>query len=286
MSSPYRVPSPPEAELPESEHPYERVLRAQQRRARLVAAAAMVAAASGLVASVITRSASATARRAEAQARASAFQRERYDAARAAIDTARARALEAQARFERGMEEARAKGDAALSPCPAGVSLPTGQTFAAATRRVLVSVVDDAAHGLPSRTVDEVLVDARRAEIHVNAGRYEDAITGARALTSPSRFGRELVVVTTAAKTPEVTSATTFVPGEVHGRAYLWDFQSSRVLCAADVHATSSREIGFTYAAAPDAEVQAGRTTRLLASLSDDLATAVERAATTALFAR
>lgn len=233
---------------------------------------------------MITRSANAAARRAEAQARATAFERDRYDTARAAIDAARARAFEMQTSFERGMEEARAKGDAALEACPYRVTLDAGRPFAG--RKLTVSIVDDAAHGLPSRTVDEVLADTRRAEIHVNARRYDDAIAYAEALKSPNRFARELVVVTAQSKKPEVTSLTTYVPGEVRGRAYLWDFQAERVLCAADVHATSSREIGFTYAGAPDAEARAGRTTRLLASLSEDLVTAVEHAATTALFAR
>lgn len=277
MSSPYRVHCPPEAEAPEVEHPYARVLRAQRIKTRLLAAGTLTAAAVALVAIASTRSANAQARRAEVRARVTEVERERVATAKQAIEDARRRAHEAQARFEHGLEEARARGDGALATCP-----PRGTL---AGRKPTLSVVEDAAHGLPSRIVDDVLADARRAEIHVDAGRFEDAAAYGRALSSPNRFGRELVVVARETKAPQVRSMTSYVPGEVTGRAYLWDFEEGRVLCAADVHATSSQEIGFSYLGAPDAKAESGRTSRLMATLSDDLTRAVERAATEALFA-
>lgn len=288
MTSPYRVPSPPEAEAPEADHPYEEVLRRQRRRTRLSVAGALLAATIGLVAFARERAATAEARRAEVRARVTEAERERITTIRQSIDAARSRAHEAEAQFTRGIEEARAKGDDALATCAHGTAAPAsaaGNVARLGSRRFVLSVVEEAAHGVPSRVVDEVLADARRAEIHLEAGRYEDASAYALALSSPARLGRELVVIAKKATPPQMTSLTSYVPGEVEGRAYLWDFREARVLCAADVHATSSREIGFTYAGAPDAKAESGRTTRLVETLEGDLSNAVERAATDALFA-
>jgi hypothetical protein len=280
MSSPYRIPCAPEEEAPEAPHPYLRVLRAERLRARGLAAAVLVGALSLAVAVVGTGSASADARRARhARARMDEALRvssQRTELARSELARARAKALEAQARFERGLAEARAAGprSAESATCPTDALGPT---------KPVLSVAEDHAHGLPSRTVDDALESARRAEIHLDAGRFDTADAYLRALTAESRWGREIVVVATAARPPRLTSERTYEPGEIEGRAYLWDFREGRVLCAAFVHATSSREVDFTYVGAADAKVEAGRTTRLVASLEDDLTRAVERAAHGAL---
>lgn len=278
MTTPYRVPCPPEVEAPEVEHPYARVIRAERRRARLLAGGAIAATLAVTAGFASARSARADAKRAE-EARVQVetvvrATRERAEALRADLAVARDRAVVARARFERGMEEARANGGAGLGTCPADV-LGGGPS--------VVSVVEPAAHAIPSRVVEDTLADARRAELHVDARRFDTAAAYAAALRSERRWNRELVVVATASRPPRLSSEHTYEPGEVEGRVYLWDHQAGRVLCAADVHATSSREIDFTYAYAPDARAEAGRTPRLLASLEEDLAKSLEHAAVNAL---
>jgi hypothetical protein len=280
MSSPYRIPCAPEEEAPEAPHPYLRVLRAERLRARALAAAALVGALSVTIAFVGTGSASADARRARHvrahMDEALRISSHRTELARSDLALARRKALEAQARFESGLAEARAAG-------PRGDGRATCPTDALGPNKPILSVVDDTAHGLPSRTVDDALESVRRAEIHLDAGRFDTAEAYLRALAAKGRWGREIVVVAKAARPPRLTTERTYEPGEVEGRAYLWDFREGRVLCAADVRATSSREVDFTYAGAADAKVEAGRTTRLVASLEYDLTRAVERAAHDAL---
>lgn len=274
MASPYRVPCAPETEAPEVEHPYVRVLRSQHRRARVLAAFAVVGVAFAVAGFASSRSASADARRASARARVSELERENTALARNAVEVARSHVHATQQRFEQGMAAARARGDGALAACTPDVL---------AGKKATVSVVEEAAHGLPSRTVDEALADVRRAELHVTAGRLDTAAAYADSLTSGARYGHEIVVVAKAARTPKLTSTSSYEPGLVEGRAYLWSFQEGRVLCAADVRAESSHEVDFTYLGTPDAKAEAGRTSRLAVTLEEDLARAVERAAREAL---
>ena len=115
------------------------------------------------------------------------------------------------------------------------------------------------------------------------AGRLDTAAAYARSLMSSARYGHEIVVVAKTARAPRLTSGSSYEPGVVEGRAYLWSFAEGRVLCAADVKASSSPEVDFTYLGTPDAKAEAGRTSRLATTLEEDLARGVERSAREAL---
>ena len=57
-----------------------------------------------------------------------------------------------------------------------------------------------------------------------------------------------------------------------------YDFRAERVVCAADVRAKSSRQIGYAYAVGLDAPAFAGRSPRLKEALDQDFRVQIERA--------
>jgi hypothetical protein len=267
---PYRIAAPPEPELPEPEEPYVAVLRRAHRRTRLVALAAC-AATVGIVVSALARPAR-TRPPPRDDAGLSAEARE-------AVRDARDRAHAEQARFETAMHEALARAlvpRADLGACPVALESPSPLTHRAVFPLLTVEAHDTAA--LPSRAIADLLVDVQRAERHLDAGHYEEATLYARALRRTDRLRYDVVLVASTWTKPRATSASTYAPGEVDGRAYLYDFETGRVACAGDVHATSSPNVGYAYATAADAPPELGRHASLTATLEDDLRVAIASA--------
>ena len=90
-----------------------------------------------------------------------------------------------------------------------------------------------------------------------------------RLASDTTRPRYDIAVVARAARRPTIMNATTYEPGEVDGRAYIYDFDAHRVRCASELHATSSARIAY-----PLAERSAG----LWSALTADFQKQTERA--------
>src|SRR5687768_11179638 len=124
MPTPYRVPSPPPPEEPEAEEPYAKVLRRQQRRARIAAIAVGCAIGVGVIASA-ARPVVAQTPVEDAIKRKEA----RRIRAREAIASARSRAAVGQDRFAvaiRAAVAAKVQPKAELGACPVELAQPSG----------------------------------------------------------------------------------------------------------------------------------------------------------------
>lgn len=277
---PYRIPAPPEPEPVEVEHPYAAVLRSQRRRARIFSAVVLVLAGGGLAKVASSK---------EPPPRRAGNETARADGARTAIAGARTRAAAAQSRFETGVREAIAQGTVPrpdLGACP--ISLRsftlhgTASSLAGSARRgefpLLVLERSELGETLPSQRVAEVLADVRRAESHLAAGRYEEAAIYGRALDRPERFGWDVVLVARASKKPFARSGSEYEPGEIEGRAYVFDFASGRVICAGDVHATSSKAIGYSFSDRADAPARLGAVASMGDAIDEDIRMQTHRA--------
>ncbi len=276
--------TPPDPEPQELEDPYAAVLRGQRRRARLASAVVMIFCAAGVakVAHSHQQPAPRNAPRSEAA---------RLDGARRAIAGARARAAAQQARFEAGVREAIAadaaqpgeQGRAEPIACP--VALPNEPSPVRGRPAFPLLVVGRGELGgtLPSQAIAEVLADTRRAEGHLAAGRFEEATLYARALDREERFRYDVVLVTKANKQVRALSGNTFEPGEIEGRAYVYDFASGRVACRGDVHVKSSPAIGYMYSDRTDTPPSLGPLASMDDAIREDLRRETERAILTAL---
>jgi hypothetical protein len=205
----------------------------------------------------------------------------RLGGARVAIASARARASAAQVRFETAVREAIAQDIGPrpdLGACP--VALPSTSSLVYGRTAFPLLVVDrtEVVATLPSQAIADVLADARRAEGHLAAGRFEEATLYARALDRPERFGYDVVLVANASKQVRALSGNAYEPGEIEGRAYLFDFASGRVVCAGDVKARSSKEIGYVYSDRNDTPVSLGPVASMGDAIREDIRRQTERA--------
>lgn len=269
---PYRIAAPPEPEPPEVEDPYAAVLRAQRRRARLVSVLVALAVAGGVV--KVARSGQPPPRRVVTEAT-------RVDGAREAIGAARSRAMAAQARFERELRSAIGDDLAPrpdLGACP--IQLPAASSLVTGRPSFPLLVVERAEIGgtLPSQAVAGVLADVRRAEAHLAAGRFEEAKLYARALDRPERFGYDVVLVAHSATRPRALSGSAYMPGEMEGRAYLYDFATGRVVCAGDIQAKSSKAVGYVFSDRSDTPAWLGPVASMGDAIQEDIRLQTERA--------
>jgi hypothetical protein len=269
---PYRIAAPPEPEPVETDDPYVGVLRTQRRRARIVSAFVVLFVAAGVA---------KVARSGPPPRRGPIDEEQRIEGARTAIDGALARASSAQARFERGVREAIAADVVArpdLGACP--VVLPGASSLVLGRSSFPLLTVErtELDGSLPSQAVAGVLADVRRAQIHLAAGRFEESKLYARALDRPERFGYDVVLVARTTKKPRALSGREYEPGEVEGQAYLYDFKAGRVVCAGEVHAKSSREIGYIYSDRLDTPPSLGPVASMGYAIHDDIRLQTERA--------
>ena len=277
MRLPYRVPSPPPPEEPETEEPYAKVLRAQQRRARVTA----IVAGSALAALVLA----SFARPAPAQTSVDdPVKREeaRRTRAREAIASARGRATAEQERFAVAIYAALAANfqpKHALGACPIALAVPSG--IGRAFPLVVVDRQEVEGLRVPSQAIAEVLADVARAEEHLANGRYEEATLYADALDRPGRLVVDVVLVQDVNEPPKVTNESTFVPGKLAGQAYLYEFASHRVICTARAEAANATSVGYAYAL--DGPAWRGAKPSLDATLTRELRTSLERSIATSM---
>ena len=66
--------------------------------------------------------------------------------------------------------------------------------------------------------------------------------------------------------------------GEIEGRAYLYEFASGRVVCAADVTAKSSKEVGYVYSDRSDTPPSLGPVASMSDAIHEDIRRETERA--------
>jgi hypothetical protein len=269
---PYRIAAPPQPDPADVEHPYAAVLRAQRRRARLLSVVVVLIAGAGIT--KVVRSGRVPHRFVMTEAT-------RADGARRAIDGARSRASLAQVNFETGVRAAIGQGvvpRSDLGVCPITLVESSAVSTPAAAFPLLTIDRADIAQVLPSQAVAGVLADVHRAEVHLTAGRYEEAALYARALDRPERFGYEVVLLAAKNKPPRARSGAEYEPGEIEGRAYLYDFASGRVVCAGDVHAKSSSSIGYTFSDRPDAPTRLSVVASMSDAVTEDMRKQTERA--------
>jgi hypothetical protein len=100
----------------------------------------------------------------------------------------------------------------------------------------------------------------------------------ARSFSLPYRLRSDVVVVASRLEHPTKSGASSFEPGEVAGRAYLYDFAERRVVCAGDVHARSSNTIAYVFESGPTSPASQDQGPRLTASLEDDFRVQLEQA--------
>ena len=271
---PYRIATPPEPEPPGEEEAYLQELARRERRSRFVAVAGAV----GIVALLGTCALRPT--RAAPPPRPTVA--ERVANAERAMAEARDRAREAQTVFEREMKQVVATPfDASMFPASCPVALPAATPFG--RRSVPLLVVADDATSFRSQSVAELLTDINRASFHLVSGSFEEATLYARAMASPDRLRPEIVVVTRSFTKPRASSQTTYEPGRLEGRAFLYDFSKQRVVCAGPLSVKSSKEIGFTYSPAADAPIGVSREGSLAYAVDDDMQLQIAKAAREAM---
>lgn len=165
-----------------------------------------------------------------------------------------------------------------LGPCP--IQLPAVTTLAPGRPSFPLLTVDrgEVNGTLPSQAVAGVLADVRRAEAHLAAGRFEEATLYGRALDRPERFGYDVVLVARAAKKPHALSGNEYEPGAIEGRAYVYDFATAKVVCAGDVSAKSSKEIGYVYSDRSDTPPSLGPVASMGDAIHEDIRLQTERA--------
>jgi hypothetical protein len=121
---------------------------------------------------------------------------------------------------------------------------------------------------IPSPTIARVLADLRRADDYLMAGRFSDAISQANQLATQLASSAphvDVVLVASTLERPLRTTETSFEPGSVRGRVYVYDFATHHVKCAGEVQAASSRQVEYS-------------SLSLAASLDEDFDLQIERA--------
>jgi hypothetical protein len=293
---PYRTATPPEPDGPDPADVYEAQLRARAARGRRVTTAVCggIAGLSMLALAEVpppTRESPATA-----EMRLAA----RVTEAREAIASARRQADAEQAWFSDAVTSSSAS-DASSEPAliesadrapePCSVVLPEANRFLHGMQAFPLLVVARGDRDLPSPSIASMRSEARRAEEYLDSGQYMEGILYANALcdrfgggcrggrtpSNPARLRYDVVLFTTSMKHPVRTSDRSFEPGEVVGRAYLYDFAEHRVTCAGDVHVTSSRQIEYAYVPGLSTPASLDQGPSLSASLDVDLEIQTQR---------
>lgn len=279
VHAPYRIAARREPESPEEADAYEALLRARAKRARRLVTTICGALA---VLSIMALAESPPKRRTPelADVRAAA----RLANARDTIVMARAFAEREQARFASTLNavlDADLAPARAAPPCP--MAFPEPSRLVQRKQSFPLLVVAKGDRHLPSPSVATIMKEVTRAEEHLAAGRTTDALLQANALSArmanaAAHLRYDVVLVTTTMRHPVRTTATSYEPGELTGRAYVYDFSEQRVTCVGDIQATSSRTIEYSYDSASNAPAAMDEGPRLSASLDEDLDLQVQRA--------
>lgn len=184
-----------------------------------------------------------------ASARAAALREE--EAARAGIDAAIAQALDPHPE---------------LGECPkAGLARTLGDDGFRRTSDSHVCAACDSA------MLSASLLEGARAERSREPGLDDRLVRRAAALDREAgALGTVVIAHVTAEAAAHGAPHAGFTPGQVRGRAYLWDTSSHRVLCVGDFEAESSEAIDYKYMTR--GPLEQGGTAELQAALARDLA--------------
>ena len=269
MHGPYRTAATPEPEAPDPADAYEALLRERSKRFRpLVVGGIGLAVAVTTTAALGGRSPAPRGPTFEEQA---AHEVER---ARTVLEDARAEAMNEQLRFADAFAELRTK--------PSQVR---ATRCAVATKEAPLLVVRADEHELRSPSVGRVMRDIVRAEELLANGRSVEGILYATALGPSSatplgaRFRQDVVVLADVLKPPTRTTTSSFEPGSISGRAFVYDFGEHRVTCMGEVSVESSRQIEYAYIpAAMNGPISLNQGPILSSSLDADLNRRLEAA--------
>jgi hypothetical protein len=240
VATPYRIAATPEPEPPDPADAYEKaLLRERARRFRPLVAAA------GLV--VVALATTALGGRTPPP-RGPTFEEQaarEVERARIVLEDARAEAMNEQLRFGEAFGALRTK-----APLLSAARCPT--TFSPReTAPFLLARADDPE--LRSPSVGRVMRDIVRAEELLANGRsvegilYANALGPASATPMAARLHQDVVILADVLKRPARTTASSFEPGSVIGRAFVYDFAEHRVTCAGEIGVESSRQIAYAY---------------------------------------
>jgi len=281
VHAPYRIAATRPGAGPDEADAHEALLRARASRARRIAT--VVCGALSVLSIMALAESPPSRARARAPEIAAARATARVATARDTVAAARTFAEREQARFASTMN---AVLDADVSPeraqAACGIDLPETSRLTHKQALPLLVVASGDRH-LPSPSVAKMLADVNRADEYFATGRTVDAILLADALSSrmsnPAAHLRyDVVLVTTSMRHPVRTSPTSFEPGEMTARAYLYDFAEHAVTCVGDIQAVSSRTIEYSYVAAATGPAAMDEGPRLVASLDEDLEMQIQRA--------
>jgi hypothetical protein len=268
VPSPYRIAAPPEPERFDQIDAYEAALRSRTGLVLRAAVAVGCAVALFGVLSPLAR-----------QRRTPTFPS--GDGERAALQLAEARVKIANAKAHASADQARFAAtiltavDHGLGPgagqqaCRVRLPQPYGLVPRGRGFPMLVTAQGD--RDLPSASLAPTLALLRAAD---EAGGRDGALETlriARALRSIVRFRYETVLLTSVLKRPVRTTSSSFVPGAIAGRAYLYDSSEGRVICAGDVAVESSRQIAYSFMPGLNAPARMDQGPSLSASLDVDL---------------
>jgi hypothetical protein len=277
VHAPYRIAAPPKPPRFEAIDVYEAVLRARAGRSRvsiLVLSSVLLALWVGVTSSA--RRSHADPREHESALRA----RQRVERARKAIAATKATVRTEQRRFELAVLSAIDNGVApSTESVPCRTALPEqASALVAGARAFPLLIVKRGDRDLPSPSFAPMLARAQRAEEELDAAHVGEGIASADAMTSSPSPPYDVVLVASALKHPLRTTESSFDPGEIAGRAYLYDHARHRVTCAGDIRAVSSSSVAYSFVPGSDAPAALDQGPSLSISLERDLDAQVERA--------
>jgi hypothetical protein len=210
--------------------------------------------------------------------------------ARERIAARRKEAADERERFLSALAEARLRDRTAplvstgsTQPCTTTLPEPSPLAQGRAPYPLVIVAPDEGFVTSPS--LDAVLGDLRRAEEHLDHGRYLQGISHLRNLSGRTGPRFDVVVFADVYKRPVSTNASSFEPGVISGKAYLYDFAKHEVTCRADVHVSSSEHVAYPYDAV-DRTAVLDVSPALLPSLEADLAMQLETSIARGLVAR
>jgi hypothetical protein len=272
VQAPYRIAASPEPEAPDPVDAYESLLRARAARSRRVTTAFFVLGTALFLVAIAEAPPRTRERMTPAVQDAPKIAAARDVIARSHDELAieRQRFLEA-VRLIRNEERA---GTSSRSDVLCPVALPAPSRFG---RAFPVVIADPYDAWFASPSIDAAAGDVRKAEEHLDRGRFFDGMAAARALVPRTRLRQDVVVFADVYKIPRGTNPSTFEAGEIRGRAYLYDFREHRVVCAGDVDAKSSKQIEYTPAEGPALDVAPSLSSSLVADLQLQLETEITR---------
>lgn len=274
---PYRIASPPAPVRTEEADSYEARLLAGRRR--FWAQMALMLSTAITLGTLAFQTAQ---RRPTGAAKARRQEALRLDEARHTTIEARVEVTRAQKAFDDGLHVLLARGigpSVPLTACETSLGEPERLVRGRAMVPLLVIHDTKQAHYW-SPSVERVKQDVETAEALLQGGSPSAALVYTNALESTpvsARLKHDVVLVADKWHSPQPSTNVTFDAGSVDGMAYVFDFDTRRFVCAGEVHASSSKNLQYSWNELRGTE----RERRFEETLADDLELQIARAVTT-----